>query len=483
MLIPKVQLWIEIFFSRLSNKLPQSNANPSYWSGVLVGLSLGLLWTPCVGPILASVISLAITGTVTLDAVFITLSYAVGTAIPMFFIMYGGQNIFQKVPWLLKNTANIQKAFGVVMILTSLALLTNLDRKFQTFVIQTFPQYGAGLTKIEDTAAVQNQLEKASQTSSARPRAKSGVLQPKGVRAPALVAGGSWFNTKPLLLDELKGKVVIIDFWTYSCINCQRTIPYLKTWWEKYKDNGLVIIGVHAPEFEFEKSEKNVQKAISDFGITYPVVQDNDFATWKAYDNNYWPAKYIIDAEGFIRYSHFGEGKYDETEKVIQELLEEAGATDVSSEISNPAYTTYARTPETYLGFQRIRNFAANETIAQDKSQNYSLTGELQRNEVAFTGQWQVSSEYAKPEKNGKLLLNFESKEVFLVMRPTNGQSKVRVLVDGKPQYFGDDVQDGLVTVSADTLYKLVKLPKAENHILELQFEDNSIELYAFTFG
>ena len=184
--------------------------------------------------------------------------------------------------------------------------------------------------------------------------------------APGIIPGGAWINSNQLALAELKGKVVVIDFWTYSCINCQRTLPYLKNWWEKYKDKGLVIIGVHSPEFEFEKSESNVKKAVSDFGIKYPVVQDNDFATWRSYDNRYWPAKYIIDKEGYIRYTHFGEGAYDETEKVIQDLLKETGAKDVSPKINNPTYQVQTKTPEIYLGFSRIDGFASPEQIKQN---------------------------------------------------------------------------------------------------------------------
>jgi hypothetical protein len=199
-----------------------------------IGLSLGLLWTPCVGPILASVISLAITGSVNLDAFFITLAYAVGTAIPMFFIMTLGQTASKKLPWLLSNASNIQKAFGVLMILTALAIFFNIDRKFQTFVLNTFPNYGTGLTKFEDNPTVQNALQglsgqKPQASDTGKPMFE--LTQPKGNPAPELIPGGEWFNSQPLTLNQLKGKVVLVDFWTYSCINGQRTFPYLKSWW------------------------------------------------------------------------------------------------------------------------------------------------------------------------------------------------------------------------------------------------------------
>jgi thiol-disulfide isomerase/thioredoxin len=466
--------------------MPNNQNRSGFGGGLLIGLSIGLLWTPCVGPILASVISLAITGTVTLDAFLITLAYSLGTAIPMFLIMLGGQNALRQVPWLLANLAHIQKLFGVLMILTAIGIFFNVDRRFQTFVLNTFPHYGAGLTKFEDNELIRNQLDK--KTGEEIKKEDMGkpmfdFIEPKGVKAPEIIPGGVWFNSQPLTLKELKGKVVIIDFWTYSCINCQRTLPYLRDWNEKYKDKGLVIIGVHAPEFEFEKNEKNVAQAIKDFNLTYPIVQDNDFATWRAYNNRYWPAKYFIDKEGYVRYSHFGEGAYDESEKVIQELLKEAGATDISSEINNPTYQIQARTPETYLGYGRIDRFASSETIKKDALSTYSAPESLGSNQMAYTGNWNIMEEYANPQKGAKLYLNFDAQEVFLVMRTKGSPAKVKVYVDDKLQNFGEDNIGGTVTVDKDTLYKLIKLPTPGKHNLRLEFEDSNAELYAFTFG
>lgn len=330
-LIPRFQILLEKVFSRLTGLVPKQTKRKGFGSGLLVGFSLGLLWTPCVGPILASVISLALSGNVTWAAFFITLAYALGTALPMLLIMWGGRELLMRVPWLMRNTGNIQKAFGVLMILTAIAIYTNFDRKFQTYIITTFPQYGAGLTKLEDKAFLREELDQLNNRTDAKnpEKSSSDILLSKGIPAPEIIPGGVWMNSSPLSLQELRGKVVLIDFWTYSCINCQRTLPYLKKWHEKYADKGLVIIGVHSPEFEFEKAEKNVRKAVQDFGLMYPIVQDNNFATWRNYNNRYWPAKYFIDKDGNIRHSHFGEGAYDESEEVIQTLLEEAGVADV----------------------------------------------------------------------------------------------------------------------------------------------------------
>jgi cytochrome c biogenesis protein CcdA/thiol-disulfide isomerase/thioredoxin len=490
-LIPQFQLLLEKLFSKLAGFAPVGEAKSGFWSGLLVGFSIGLLWTPCVGPILASVISLAITGTVTLNAFIITFAYALGTAIPMFAIMIGGQNLLRKVPWLLANTGNIQKAFGVVMIVTAFAIFMNFDRTFQTFILKTFPQYGVGLTKFEDTDFIRNQLQglggkDVNKEDMGKPMFD--LLSPKGVKAPEIIPGGVWFNppspsaSEGQVLKSLRGKVVIVDFWTYSCINCQRTLPYLKDWYKKYKDKGLVIIGVHSPEFEFEKSEKNVKQAIADFGLEYPIVQDNNFATWRAYNNSYWPAKYFVDKEGYIRYTHFGEGAYDESEKVIQELLKEAGAKDVTNEINNPKYQTYGQTPETYLGYLRIDRFASPERIAPDAVSTYTAPN-VPQDYIAYDGKWTVTAEYANPQKGAKLYLNFSSKEVFLVMRTKGDPAKVKVFIDDKLQYFGEDNKNGIVTVDSDRLYKLINLPSAGRHILRLEFQDNKAELYAFTFG
>ncbi len=461
LLIPKFQSLVEILFAKLSRFVPRGNTRPGFIPGLLIGLSLGLLWTPCVGPILASVISLAITGAVTFNAFLITLAYSIGTAIPMLIIMIGGQNILRKVPWLLANTAKIQKAFGVIMIVTAISIFFNLDRKFQTFILDKFPNYGANLTKLEDNSLVKEQLNDMDETDK--------------ITAPEIIPGGAWFNSDPLKISDLRGKVVMVDFWTYTCINCIRTLPYIQKWHEKYSDLGLVIIGVHTPEFEFEKSPENVQKAINDFGLTYPVVQDNNYETWRAYANRYWPAKYIINKDGRIVYTHFGEGEYDQTEEVIQKLLEEAGV-KVDESIDNPDYKIETRTPELYLGYGRMGYFAEPEQLAQNTKKEYKLPTDLALHHFAFGGQWTVTEEYSQPSKDSSLVLGFEAKNVFLVMRPkANLPGKVKVYLDDK------EVKE--ITVDTDRLYTLIELNESSKHYLKLLFEDSNIEVYAFTFG
>jgi len=487
LLSTKFQAYLEIIFSKLANLTPKNNQNPNagFFSGVLIGISLGLIWTPCVGPIIASVITLAATSSVNFASVLITLAYAIGTAIPMLIIMQGGRAIFTKVPWLLPNSGKIQKIFGLLMILTAIGIYFNIDRKFQTYILDTFPEYGIGLTQFEDNQTVKKELEKLN--SAPIDTTISTLDQMQKPNAPEIIEGGKWFNSEPLRISELKGKVVLIDFWTYTCINCIRTLPYLKSWHEKYSDKGLVIIGIHTPEFEFEKNPENVQKAINDFEIKYPVIQDNDFKTWRAYNNRYWPAKYFIDKNGKVRSTHFGEGEYDESEKIIQDLLAETG-TDVSEiEINNPDYKVEAKTHETYLGYGRIENFASIEKIEPDKKKFYTLPKNITINQVAYEGDWTVGNEYAMPTQNSKLTLYFDAKEVFLVMRTTdNKPGRINVLLDNKivgQENAGEDVINGQLEVTTNKLYKIIELPTSGRHTLNLEFIDNNIEVYAFTFG
>ncbi len=471
LILPQAQALFERLVSKMGGIVNTGNTpKTGFGGGLLVGLSLGLVWTPCAGPILASVISLALTGTVTGSAALITLAYALGTGLPMLAIAVGGRELLNRTPWLTRNTATIQKIFGVLMILTAVAISTGADRQFQTWVLDRLPNYGTNLTAIEDQAAVRDQLD----TLIEEAEGQSSSL-PMNNQAPEIIPGGEWFNTEPLTLEQLRGKVVLVDFWTYSCINCIRTLPYLKDWHDKYADDGLVIIGVHTPEFEFEKSPDNLAGAIDTYDLEYPIVQDNNYKTWRAYSNRYWPAKYFIDKDGFVRSTHFGEGAYDESEKIIQELLAETGAA-VTAEINNPTYQLTARTPELYLGSLRMEALDSPERVAVNRSSDYSLPDTLRRHHFAFAGQWLVSGEYAAPAAGSSLQLRFIAKDVFLVMRPADGSpAPYEVWLDG------EKISDG--TVDADRLYDIVNLEDSGEHTLELKFPDGGIEAYAFTFG
>ena len=482
LLVPAFQIAMEKFFSKLTSFVPKQTQTDGYLSGVLVGVSLGLLWTPCVGPILASIITLAATSTVGLNAVIITLAYAIGTTIPLLAITMGGRTLLTNHPWLLANTVRIQKAFGILMLITALAISNSWDRTFQTYILDKFPAYGTGLTKLEDNKVVRDQLE----TLQKGGPMLSDLLETNYGNAPEFITGGEWINSEPLTMSILRGKVVLVDFWTYTCINCIRTLPYLKSWHEKYKDKGLVIVGVHTPEFEFEKETDNVKKAAADFGLTYPIMQDNDYKTWRSYANRYWPAKYLIDKNGKIRYTHFGEGEYDETETMIQRLLKEAGST-VDEKIENPTYRVETRSPETYLGYERMAGIVSPEPVRPDILTEFSAPATLPKNSFALTGKWTIGGERAMPQTGATLTYHFEAKEVFLVMRPkADAKGGIRVFLDGVPvpeEFKGEDVEQSNVKITTDRLYKLIKLPSAGKHMLKLEVLDGDIELYAFTFG
>lgn len=483
LLVPQSQVWLEKLVSRFSNLVPSTQNRTGFGGGLIIGLSLGLLWAPCVGPILAAVITLALTSSVTLSAVLITLAYALGTAIPMFLIIQGGRQLLQKIPWLLRNSAKIQQAFGAVMILIAIAMWLNLDRRFQTYILQAFPEYGAGLTSFENNLSVQQNLDRLTgrETSFTAPG-----LRADGLQAPDFNEGGPWINSQPLsLAGDLKGKVVLVDFWTYSCINCIRTFPYLKGWYDTYKDQDFVIVGVHSPEFEFEKNYDNVLQATQDFGLTYPVVLDNQFAIWDAYQNRFWPAHYLIDKDGKIRYTHFGEGAYEETEAAIRALLQEAGQSPSASAEPSSEFSPNTRiTPETYLGFNRLDRFAGSP-LPQLGTQTYSLPLVLRADEVAYQGEWTLDPESASPAPGAALEIEFTARDVYLVMTAAS-EAQVRVLLDGEvipPSVAGEDVKDGLVTLDKDRLYSLVKLQSPSRHTLRLEFLNPGIKVFAFTFG
>lgn len=301
--------------------------------------------------------------------------------------------------------------------------------------------------------------------------------------SPEITGITNWINSEPLKLSELKGKVVLIDFWTYSCINCLRTLPYLKDWDAKYRKDGLVIIGVHSPEFSFEKEYDNVKGAVEKLGVEYPVAMDNDYSTWQAYDNHYWPAHYFIDKEGRVVHTHFGEGEYDKSEKIIQYLL---GLSNVSLNENSTASPpiNHSQSPETYLGYSRSENFLNSEDLDENSVRRYEAADTIPQNFWSLDGDWTVGPESITSEAEGtKLLYRFSAKEVYLVMG-AESEKQVQVKVNGESQNLGEDVNDnGSVSVQEYKLYKLVKADQfMQSALLELTF-DKGIEANAFTFG
>jgi len=529
LIVPALKDRFQLIISRLvaRSSVPAKTAPPpaggnavagrssGYWSGVLVGVSLGLVWTPCVGPIMASVISLAVSHAVNAGSVFITLAYSLGTAIPMFAIMVGGRALLRKVPWLTTRSSQIQRVFGVLMVAVAVVVAFGWDRTLETSLLTAAPGYGAGLTSIENSQIVRQAIARRDSASGEGGALASNAVDPANAPtlsnygpAPALVADGKWFNSPPLTMRELRGKVVLVDFWTYSCINCIRTLPYLRSWYHKYKNDGFVIIGVHSPEFAFEHNPANVAKAIRELHVTWPVVQDNDFREWDAYKNMYWPADYLIDAKGNLRYYHFGEGDYVRSEAVIRELLTKAGHPPTAPASLAVTQVTFAGTPETYLGAARAAGFAGSPAVQPGDGIVFSAPKRLGANDWDLTGKWNVRDQYIAPVGTGTLHLSFDAKQVYLVIQVPHssaegtGVAAVRtggaatsaaggaasdppvltVTVDGKTGLDTADVHDGILRPTESRMYHVVTLPEEGRHLLTIK-ATGDVRLFSFTFG
>ena len=498
----------------------------AFAGGFALGLSLGLVWTPCVGPIMASVISLSLSGALDSQSVFITLAYSAGTAIPLFFIMLGGRTLLNRFSALAKNTDRIQRAFGVLMIGTALALFTGADRSFQTWLLDMFPQYGVGLTAIEQRPEVIEALDQRYAQSGRSGPSEAPGSSAENAEDPLSLGSGVWLNSDPLTLSGLRGKVVLVDFWTYSCINCLRTLPYLRSWHERYASEGLAIVGVHSPEFAFERSEANLRKAVAGLGVQWPVVMDNDFGIWKAYENRYWPAKYLYGRDGTLVDTHFGEGAYEETEALIRQLLglpaarvpaaglpttglpaasgaaTSGSAAPVARDAQFAAAIVPDRSPETYLGYSRGERFSSPENPQTDVKASYTLPeGTLEGDRWALDGEWTIGTESSIAEKGSAILFRFRAAKVYLVINPLPQEpgmapgaatetttaspatttATARVYLDGIPVDNGE-VANGVLTIDGDRLYTVYDADQATEGTLRIDFEQRA-EVYAFTFG
>ncbi len=496
LLIPGLADRIEAFGSRIAPG-PARIGGDGFGSGLLLGASLGLVYTPCAGPILAGVITVSAAQDFTAGKLAVAFAYALGSGIVLYGLMLGGRKLVDRVK---PARAWVQAATGAVMVLVAVAMIANLDLKFQNAIASDLPSFLVNPSGgLEDSDAVSDDLAEVrgghGATEGGEAEAAAGEELPDYGTAPDFVATQEWFNTsdgQPLSIAELtkgEGGVVLIDFWTYTCINCIRTLPYLKSWDEQYRDHGLTVVGVHAPEFPFEKDAGNVADAIDEYGIEYPVVQDNELGTWTAFGNQYWPAKYLIDADGEVRYVHFGEGNYDETEKAIRSLLAEAGDTDLGGEAEPEGDVEVAdsdlRTPETYLGTARAQGWVRPPQPGQFDYGTPPPAGDLDLNQFAYGGVWRISPDAAVANGDSSVELSFQARRVFLVLGSPAGPAEVQVTLDGEPisaSDAGEDVNNGAVTVERQRLYRLVDLPEAGQHTLELHFDDG-IEGYAFTFG
>lgn len=489
LMIPKLQLALENLLSKATRRNGSSNRN-GFFGGTITGLSLGLVWTPCVGPIMASVISLAVSQQVDGGAIIIVAAYSLGTAIPMLLIMAGGRKLINHFPKITSKTKEIQRFFGVIMIVAGLMIGFGLDRSFQTLIYKVFPNYGTNLTTFEQGKLVQDALnsrdnndEKIDDFNWSLSNQTTEISNYG--KAPGLIAKGPWINTEEdISMESLEGKVVLIDFMTYSCINCVRTIPHLSELYEKYKDYGLEIIAVHTPEFPFERNEENVREAIKDLKINWPVVQDNDFSQWNAYNNRYWPAQFFIDKNGDIRYFHFGEGGYNEAENVIRTLLEENGTNlDIKKDIKEVAVSYSKRTPEIYLGYARSKYFASkDDSYQRDEITLFEKEKYLEKGEWTLGGEWIIRNDFIEIDGNGEVELLFEGKDIFIVIEPKSEESRIIVEINNKIPKDTLDVINGELQLDSSRLYHLASFDTSYEKLLNLKISGH-VRLFTFTFG
>lgn len=452
-----------------------------FWSGFVLGIALGLVWTPCAGPILAAITTLVATSSVSWSTFFITFSYSLGAAIPMFLIIYGGKKIISSSRVLSHYSEGIRIGFGVLMILAALTIALHYDVKLQQFAIQYIP-----FINIEDNPSVQKELTKLKISGSSQYNKEfmlpsHDALSKTYIPMPELIGIVDWINTKPLTQEDLIGKVVLVDFWTYSCINCIRTLPYLKNWYAKYKNMGLVIIGVHTPEFEFEKKTKNVEEAVKRFEILYPVAVDSNFKTWQNFNNFYWPAHYLFNQNGRLIDYHFGEGAYIETENDIRSLL------GLPPLILEKQVAPRAITPETYLGYNRAESYSPNIILKHNETALYSDNQHLGPDQVSLKEKWFVGAQkIISKDSHSEISLNFLATKVYLVMEAME-ETPVTVTLDGNPlpkHYYTQDMVDhGQVIVKEPRKYDVLDL-KGDygRHIVELKVPEG-VFLYVFTFG
>jgi cytochrome c biogenesis protein CcdA/thiol-disulfide isomerase/thioredoxin len=494
--------WLARPFVLLGNRLSQPAAADGSQAGplnsLLLGVATGLLWAPCAGPILGLVLTGAALSGPNSATSLLLFAYAAGAAVSLAVAMLAGGRVFRLLKKSLGAGEWIRRGLGVAVLLAVVAIALGWDSgvltrlsyastsSLETSLLRTIgPSAGAPGGSMSMT------MTRSGQPSSPRPHSEGSF--------PSLSGASTWLNSEPLTPEGLRGKVVVVDFWTYSCINCLRSLPFVKAWYARYRDLGLVVIGVHAPEFAFEKNLANVRRAVTDLGITYPVALDNQYAIWQAFDNQYWPAHYFIDATGQIRAHHFGEGDYQASEQTIRELLTEAGHTDlppagsvspVATGVQAAADETHIQSPETYIGYQRAERFSSPGGAASDLPRSYATPVHLELNQWALAGNWTVQKDQGLLDTaGGSIAFRFLSRDVHLVMGPADngGPIRFRVELDGAPPgpNHGVDVDAaGNGVVREERLYQLIRqAQQVGEHTVSIRFLDGGVHAYSFTFG
>lgn len=508
--------------SQSAEESAQAGKNP-FWASLLLGVATGLLWAPCAGPVLGLILTGAALQGASFQTSLLLLAYALGATTSLALALLIGGKVFAAMKRSLGAGQWVRRGLGAAVLLAVVAIGLGWDTGYLTRIslasTNTLEQKLLDMLHKEPATAMGGgpamsgsgpaMMSGNNQAMTGSPAMSGGpaMMAKKPAGSPDLPIEGTlppltgiteWINSPALTAEGLKGKVVLIDFWTYSCINCLRAIPYVRAWAEKYKDEGLVVIGVHAPEFAFEKDVRNVKRAVGDLAITYPVAVDNDYAVWRGFNNRYWPAHYFIDAQGNIRHHHFGEGNYEQSERVIQKLLAEAGKPVAGQLVSMRVSASGAMaasdmkdvlSPETYLGYERGENFVSPGGFKQDAANNYK-PGDPRLNEWGLSGAWKVTNEHSALEsEGGAIVYRFHARDLHLVLGPSTGGKPVRfrVTIDGKSpgNDHGVDIDaDGNGTVTTERLYQLVRQKgTVEDRTFEIRFLDPGVQAYAFTFG
>jgi cytochrome c biogenesis protein CcdA/thiol-disulfide isomerase/thioredoxin len=510
--------WLARPFVALGNRLAQSNPGAAgsftLLNSLLLGVATGLLWAPCAGPILGLILTGAAISGPNARTTLLLFAYAAGAATSLAVALLAGGRVFAFLKKSLGTGEWIRRGLGVAVLLAVVAIvfgwdstvltrlsLTGTNSLEQSLIDKINPQNagapgGAMMAMSNSTMAMSNTKNDghAMMMSAAKP---AGNLPVEG-EIPSFAGATLWLNSPPLTPESLRGKVVMVDFWTYSCINCLRALPYVESWYQKYKDHGLVVIGVHAPEFAFEKDPSNVRRAVADLKITYPVALDNDYAIWQAFNNQYWPAHYFIDATGHIRAHHFGEGNYDESEQTIRTLLTEAGQSELPPPgmggakavgVQAPPDEAHDQSPETYVGYRRADNFASPGGFAQDQAHVYSAPAALKLNQWALAGSWSVDPEKAVlGAGGGKIEFRFYARDLHLVLGPGGGKPvRFRVTLDGAApaaNHGADTDSSGAGIIDGQRLYQLIRQSgDVGEHVFSIEFLDPGVQAYSFTFG
>jgi cytochrome c biogenesis protein CcdA/thiol-disulfide isomerase/thioredoxin len=453
----------------------RAGSGDGFWSGVALGSALALVWTPCAGPILAAITVVSAEHRVSLELVLITIAYALGATVPLFLLALAGNRAAARTARLRRSGPLLRQAAGVVLVAAAWLFTTDLP----TNLAASVPGYVNSLQNVERSASVHHDLQHLTLTGNASASALAAGDSPDALRnygkAPGFAGISDWINTpggRPLSLQSLHGKVVLIDFWTYSCVNCIRTLPHLKAWYARYHRAGLVIVGVHTPEFPFEHVISNVQRAVGEHGIRYPVAIDNNYDTWNAWGNEYWPADYLIDRNGDVRDAHFGEGAYGQTEGAIRTLLHEPASVPRATVRHPIAASRLVATPETYLGSSR--GVAYTQTIHHGTWFAYTRPRVVGQNAVELGGRWQVLGERIIAGRNATLSFRYTAPRIYLVAAPGPGPTTLRVSVDGR--------RPRPLRIPDDDLYQLADLPTPGPHLLHLTVPRGT-SLYSFTFG